>query len=155
MSSSNSTSTKLKVQVIVGTTREGRFGDKPGTWIYNHLKNRTDIEPTLVDLKNHPLPFFNDPVSPAYATEPSKDKAVVEWAKSVANADAYIVIAAEYNHGYPAVLKNALDSVYYEWNNKAIGFVGYGSVSGARSIELKMEIILHHLPHMMRRQPHL
>lgn len=142
MKNTNSDSSKLRINVIIGTTREGRFGDKPGEWIYNHLQKEDGVEAVLVDLRDYPLPFFNDPVSPAYAQEPSKDVQIARWAKSVASADAYVIIAAEYNHGYPAVLKNALDCVYREWNNKAVGFVGYGSVSGARSIEQLRQVAI-------------
>ena len=125
----------LRVNIIVGTTRQERFGDKPALWIHNLLQKREGVTPTIVDLRDYPMPFFNEAISPAYSPEPYKDEQITKWRNSVASADAYIIVAAEYNHGYSAVLKNALDSTYYEWAKKPVGFVGYGSVGGARSIE--------------------
>jgi NAD(P)H-dependent FMN reductase len=90
----------------------------------------------VLDLKEYELPYFDAPMSPAYVQngEYGSD-AVKAWAKKIGEADAYIIIAPEYNHGYTAVLKNALDVVYGEWNNKAVGFVSYGSVGGGRVVE--------------------
>lgn len=125
----------LKVQVIMGSTREGRYGDKPAHWIFDKLKEKEEIEAELIDLRDWPLPFFNEPVSPSMAKEGYENDLAKKWAAKVAEADAYIIVTPEYNHGYPAVLKNALDWVYYQWNKKPVSFVSYGSVGGARSIE--------------------
>jgi NAD(P)H-dependent FMN reductase len=81
------------------------------------------------------MPFFDEPVSPSMIKEPYANPAVQAWTKKIAEGDAFIIVSPEYNHGYSAVLKNALDYVYKEWNNKPVGFVSYGSVGGARAIE--------------------
>lgn len=126
----------MKIQVIIGTTREGRFGDKPAKWIFQQLSKRKDVDAELLDLRDYPLPFFNEPVSPKQIKDGKYTSVVAaKWAKKIGEADGYIIVTAEYNHGYPAVLKNALDHLYYEWNKKAVGFVGYGSAGGARAIE--------------------
>ncbi|HEV3245455.1 MAG TPA: NAD(P)H-dependent oxidoreductase [Candidatus Paceibacterota bacterium] len=131
---------KLKVKVILGSTRQSRFSEKPGNWIFGIAKQRPDIEVELLDLREYPMPFFDEPVSPSAKKEPYKNEVVAKWTAKIKEADAFVIIAPEYNHGYPAVLKNALDYVYQEWNNKAVGFVSYGSVLGARSVEQLREI---------------
>jgi len=124
---------KPKIGVIIGSTREGRFGDKPAEWIAKIAKARGDLDIEIVDLRDFPLPFFDEPASPAWV--PSKSEVAQRWQKKVASLDGFIVIAAEYNHGPTAVLKNAIDYAYNEWNKKPVAFVGYGGVGGARAIE--------------------
>jgi NAD(P)H-dependent FMN reductase len=130
----------LKIKVIIGTTREGRFGDKPARWILDLLKKKEGVEAELLDLRDYPMPFFNEPASPNYKQAPYADKAVAAWTAKIAEADGFVMTVAEYNHGYSAVLKNAIDYVGSEWNNKAVGFVAYGSVMGARAVEQLREV---------------
>lgn len=126
----------LKVKVIVGSTRPGRFSEKVLPWLTGNLAKRDDLEIEVLDLKEHVLPLFDAPMSPAYVTDGNYGNDVVNaWGKKIGEADAYIIIAPEYNHGYTAVLKNALDVVYGEWNKKVVGFVSYGSVGGGRVVE--------------------
>lgn len=126
----------LNVKIIVGSTRPGRFSEKVLPWLNAKLANRSGIQAEILDLKEHQLPYFDAPMSPAYVQDGNYGSdAVNAWAKKIGEADAYIIIAPEYNHGYTAVLKNALDVVYGEWNNKAVGFVSYGSVGGGRVVE--------------------
>ena len=126
---------KLKIQVIIGSTRQGRFSENPARWIYEEASKRPGLNVELVDLRDYPLPFFDEPRSPAHLQGKYSDERVKAWATKVAEADGYIIVAPEYNHGYPAVLKNALDVLYPEWNNKPVGFVSYGNAGGARSVE--------------------
>jgi NAD(P)H-dependent FMN reductase len=126
---------KLKVKVILGSTRQNRFSDKPGKWILDHAAKRPDMDVELLDLRDYPMPFFDEPVSTSSKKEPFKNEMVAKWAAKIAEGDAFVIIAPEYNHSMPAVLKNALDYVYQEWNNKPVGFVAYGSAMGARSVE--------------------
>jgi NAD(P)H-dependent FMN reductase len=123
-----------RIHVIVGSTREGRFGEKAAAWVMDRLGGRSDLEVELVDLRDYPLPFYDQTVPPAYG---HRDYApdVARWAAKVQEADGYIIVTAEYNHGYPAVLKNALDHVFPEFNRKPVTFVGYGNTGGARAIE--------------------
>ncbi len=124
---------KPKIGVIVGSTRATRFADKPTEWIANIAKARGDFDVEVVDLRDYPMPFFEEAASSLWA--PSKNEVAQRWQKKVAEFDGFIVIAAEYNRGPTAVLKNALDYAYTEWNRKPITFVGYGGVGGARAIE--------------------
>ncbi|WP_375451922.1 NADPH-dependent FMN reductase [uncultured Devosia sp.] len=124
---------KLKIAVIIGSTRDARFGDKPAKWIADLAAERPELDVELVDLKTFDLPLFNEATSNAWA--PSQDPRAIAWQNKIGEFDGYIVIAAEYNRSVTGALKNAFDQAYKEWNRKAIGFVGYGSVGGARAIE--------------------
>jgi NAD(P)H-dependent FMN reductase len=125
----------LSVKVILGSTREGRFGDKPAHWILGEARQRPGVEAELLDLRDYPLPFFDRPTSPVREGGVYPDPAVTRWAAAIAGADAYVVVTPEYNHGPSGVLKNALDHLYPEWARKPIGFVGHGNAGGARAIE--------------------
>ncbi len=124
---------KPKIGIIVGSTRASRFADKPTEWIANIAKARADLDFEVVDLRDYPMPFFEEATSPAWA--PSQNEVAQRWQKKVEALDGYIFIAAEYNRGPTAVLKNAIDYAYNEWNNKPAAFVGYGGVGAARAIE--------------------
>ncbi|MDO8552598.1 MAG: NAD(P)H-dependent oxidoreductase [bacterium] len=125
----------LKVKIILGSTRPKRFSEHAGRWIFEQAMNIEGIESEILDLRDYEMPFFNEPVSPSSKNEDYTNEAVARWTKKIKEADAFIVVTPEYNYGYSAVLKNALDYVYPEWNNKPIGFVAYGSVGGARALE--------------------
>jgi NAD(P)H-dependent FMN reductase len=122
-----------KIAVIISTTRATRFGDKPAKWIHDIAAARGDMSVELIDLREYPMPFFDEVASNMWA--PSKNEVAKRWQKKVAEFDGYIFVTAEYNRGVPAVLKNALDYAYPEWNRKPAAYVGYGSVGAARSIE--------------------
>jgi NAD(P)H-dependent FMN reductase len=125
----------LRVALIVGSTRPNRFADVPAQWIVAGAAERTDIRLDVLDLRDRQLPFYNEP-APAIYTEGRYTEAAAEaWRHEIGGYDAFIATVAEYNHGPTAVLKNALDSAYYEWNRKPIAFVGYGGVGAARAIE--------------------
>lgn len=126
----------VKIFVVIGSTREGRFGDKPAHMVFEELKKVKNIDAELIDLRDWPLPLFDEPVSPAFNKGVYKNELARKWADKISEADGYIVVTPEYNHGYSAVLKNAMDYVYKEWNNKAIAFVSYGgSAGGSRAVE--------------------
>ncbi|MBI3486245.1 NAD(P)H-dependent oxidoreductase [Candidatus Daviesbacteria bacterium] len=131
-----------KIQIIIGTTRPNRFSEKPAHWIFNEAKKRTDIKVELVDLRDYPLPYYDEALSPAALQGKYEKTEVKKWAEKISEADGYIIVTGEYNHGYPAVLKNALDYIYYPWNKKAVGFVSYGSVNGARSVEQLRQVVI-------------
>jgi NAD(P)H-dependent FMN reductase len=124
---------KPKIGIIISTTRAVRFGEKPARWLYDIASKRGDAEFEIVDLRDFPMPFFDEVASNLWA--PSTNEVAQRWQKKVAGFDGYIFVTAEYNRGVPAVLKNALDYAYPEWNRKAAAYVGYGSVGAARSIE--------------------
>jgi NAD(P)H-dependent FMN reductase len=124
------------ISVIVGSTRQGRFSEKPAQWIFQRLKNRGGVEARLLDLRNFPMPFFDQPVPPAMPSRPAYENEVVKkWTAEIARSDGFIFVTPEYNYGPSAVLKNALDWVYPEWNRKAAAFVSYGSAMGARGVQ--------------------
>ncbi len=128
-------SESISVKVIVGSTRVGRFSDKPSAWIAEELKKHEGLSVEIVDLQDYEMPFFNEPVSPSYKSEPYKNETVAKFTGKIAEGDAYVIVTPEYNHGTSGVLKNAMDWVYQEWNNKPVAFVSYGSVGGARAVE--------------------
>lgn len=132
----------MKIQVIVGSTRPNRFSEKPALWIFEEAKKRTDLEVELLDLRDYPLPFFNEPVSPARLKGQYTDEVALRWAKKIAGGDGYIIVTPKYNHGYPAVLKNALDYLYDEWNRKPVGFVSYGGAMGVRAVEQLRQVVI-------------
>jgi NAD(P)H-dependent FMN reductase len=123
------------ISVIVGSTREGRFSEKPAQWILQHLKKREGVDARLLDLRDFPMPFFDQPATPATPGRPAFENEVVQrWTAAIARSDGFVFVTPEYNYGPPAVLKNAIDWVYPEWHRKAAGFVSYGSAGGARSV---------------------
>ena len=125
---------RMLIQVIVGSTREGRFAERVAHWVLENLRTREDIEVELVDLREHPLPFFDGP-APARSPREYANEQVAAFGRTIDRADGYIVLAAEYNHGYTGVLKNAMDWTFVEWQRKPIAFVGWGGVGGARAVE--------------------
>src|SRR6266704_944693 len=126
----------MTISVIIGSTRQGRFSEKPAQWILQELRKREAIEARLLDLRDFPMPFFDQPLPPAMPGRPPYEHDVVKkWTAQIAASDAFVFVTPEYNYGPSAVLKNAVDWVYPEWNRKAAGFVSYGSAMGARSVQ--------------------
>jgi NAD(P)H-dependent FMN reductase len=125
----------IVISVIVGSTRQGRFSEKPAQWILQQLKKR-DVDARLLDLRDFPMPFFDHAVPPAMPGRAAYENEVVKkWTAAIEASDGFIFVAPEYNYGPPAVLKNAIDWVYPEWNRKAAAFVSFGSLGGARSVQ--------------------
>lgn len=123
----------IKIAIILGSTRPGRNGEAVARWVYEIAKKRIDAEFEFVDIEDFNLPLLDEPVPPSqgqYSKEHTK-----RWSDKIDSFDGYIFVTAEYNHGIPGALKNAIDFLYQEWNNKAAGFVSYGSAGGVRSVE--------------------
>ena len=124
----------INLKVIAGSSRPGRFNIQPATWVAELAKKRDDVEVELVDLQEVNLPFLDEAVPPLmhqYEKDHTRN-----WAQKIGEADAYIMVTPEYNHSYSAVLKNAIDYLQQEWNNKPVAFVSYGSIAGgARGVE--------------------
>ncbi|MFA5838394.1 MAG: NAD(P)H-dependent oxidoreductase [Candidatus Paceibacterota bacterium] len=127
--------TSLNIKVIAGSTREGRFSNKAAAWIAEEIKKQEGVAVEVLDLRDYDMPFFNEPMSPSFKQEPYKNEAVARFTKKIEEGEAFVIVTPEYNHGTSGVLKNALDWVYPEWNNKPVAFVSYGGVGGARAIE--------------------
>ena len=122
-----------KIAVIVGSTRPGRNGEQVARWVLEHAQERSDSTYELVDLADVNLPLLDEAMPPAmgqYDNEHTR-----KWSSSIAAFDGFVIVTPEYNHGIPGALKNALDYLYGEWNNKAVGFVGYGSHGATRAVE--------------------
>ena len=122
-----------RIAIIVGSTRPGRNGTAVAEWVHAYAKTRTDAEYELIDIEQFHLPLLDEPV-PASMGMYSKDHTKT-WAATVASFDGFVFVTPEYNHSPSGALKNAIDFVYGEWNNKAAGFVGYGSVGAVRAVE--------------------
>jgi NAD(P)H-dependent FMN reductase len=123
----------LKVGIIVGSTRPGRKAAAVAKWVHDLLKSRNDAEFEIVDIEDYKLPLLDEPVPPImhqYGKSHTKT-----WSEKIASLDAYIFVTPEYNHATSASLKNAIDFLYHEWNNKSAGFVGYGGAGGVRAVE--------------------
>lgn len=123
----------LKIGIIVGSTRPGRNSVQVAKWVDGIAQNRSDAEFELIDIADYDLPLLDEPI-PASAGMYSKPH-TFKWAAKIAEMDGFVFVTPEYNHSIPAALKNAIDFLYGEWNNKAAGFVSYGSASGTRSVE--------------------
>jgi NAD(P)H-dependent FMN reductase len=122
-----------RIGIILGSTRPNRNGEQVARWVYNIASQRTDAEFELVDLRDYPLPHLDEPLPPSmgqYQNEHTR-----QWAAKIASFDGFVFVTPEYNHSTSGVLKNAIDFLYAEWNNKAVGFVSYGAVGGARAAE--------------------
>ena len=124
---------KLKIAVIISSTRPTRFGELPAQWILEKANARPEIAAEIVDIRDFDLPFFDEMASNAWM--PSANQNAVKWQNKIGEFDGFIVVAAEYNRSITGALKNAFDQAYKEWTNKVIGFVGYGTVGGARAVE--------------------
>jgi NAD(P)H-dependent FMN reductase len=124
---------ELRIAILVGSTRPTRNGEAVARWVLEQAAGRPGATYELLDLADFPLPPFDEAVSPAYV--PSTRDDVVRWAETVAAYDGFVFVTPEYNHSIPGALKNAMDYLYAEWNNKAAAFVAYGSMGGARAVE--------------------
>lgn len=128
-----------RIGIILGSTRPNRVGDQVGRWVLEVACERGDAEAELLDLRDEALPLLDEPLPPSrgnYQHEHTK-----RWASKIAAIDGFVIVTPEYNHGPSAVLKNALDFLFAEWNNKAVGFVSYGSAGGVRAVEQLRPIV--------------
>jgi NAD(P)H-dependent FMN reductase len=123
----------VNVGIILGSTRPNRNGEAVARWVLERVTARNDATYELVDLKDYNLPLLDEPIPPSQGkySQPHTKR----WAEKIALFDAFIFVTAEYNHAIPGALKNAIDFLYREWNNKAAAFVSYGSADGARAVE--------------------
>ncbi|MEU5633397.1 NADPH-dependent FMN reductase [Streptomyces rishiriensis] len=130
----------LRTAVIIGSTRDGRFGPVAADWIAAHIAQREDMTADLVDLVATPLPT----VFPAFGQAPSDEVVAQLGAVSprLARADAFVIVTPEYNHSFPASLKNAVDWHNEQWHAKPVGFVSYGGISGGLRAVEQLRVVL-------------
>ena len=122
-----------KIGIILGSTRPNRNGEQVAQWVYDVARKRSDADFELIDLRDYPLPHLDEGMPPSLGQYENDHTKV--WAEKIASFDGFVMVTPEYNHSTSGVLKNAIDYLYAEWNNKAVGFVSYGSVGGARAAE--------------------
>jgi NAD(P)H-dependent FMN reductase len=123
----------LRIAIILGSTRPGRRTEPVARWVLDHARQRGDAEYELVDIAEFDLPLLDEPVPPSqhkYSKDHTK-----RWSEKIASFDGYVFVTPEYNHSTSGALKNAIDFLYSEWNNKAAGFVSFGSSGGTRAVE--------------------
>src|SRR3989442_14422880 len=133
----------ITISVIVGSRRQGRFSEKAAKWILQPLQKRGGIEARLLDLRDFPMPFFDQAVSPATpGRAPYENDVVKRWTAAIAASDGFVFVTREYNYGPSAVLKNAIDWFYPEGNRKAAAFASYGSARGARSVQQLRQVAI-------------
>ena len=123
----------VKIAIVLGSTRPGRNGEAVAKWVHEIANRRKDAAFELVDIKDYELPLLDEPVPPSMGqyTKPHTKR----WASKIASFDGFVFVTPEYNHSTSGALKNAIDFLYAEWNNKAAGFVSYGSAMGVRAVE--------------------
>ncbi len=124
-----------KIGIVLGSTRPGRTGDQVAQWVNARAARRTDAEFEVIDLLDHPLPHLDEPAPAPVSAGQYQHEHTRGWAATIASCDGFVIVTPEYNHSIPGVLKNAIDYLYGEWNNKAAGFVSYGGLGGARAVE--------------------
>lgn len=123
----------VDVGIILGSTRPGRNGEAVARWVTEVAHQRSDAHFELIDIGDYNLPLLDEPVPPSQGNYQHAHTLV--WARKIAPFDAFVFVTPEYNHGTSGALKNAIDYLYAEWNNKAAGFVSYGSSGGIRAVE--------------------
>jgi NAD(P)H-dependent FMN reductase len=122
-----------RIAIILGSTRPNRNGEQVAKWVLDIAARRGDADFELVDLRDYPLPHLDEPMPPSFGHY--QQDHTKQWATKIASFDGFVIVTPEYNHGTSGVLKNAIDYLYAEWNNKAVGFVSYGGAGGARAAE--------------------
>ncbi|QGU06056.1 NADPH azoreductase [Corynebacterium occultum] len=122
-----------RIAIIIGSTRPNRIAPTVANWVLENTQGRNDAEYELVDIADFNLPLLDEGLPPAMGQYTKEHTEV--WAEKIASFDGFIFVTPEYNHSVPAALKNAVDFLYAEWNNKAIGFISYGSAGGTRAVE--------------------
>lgn len=136
--------TALSTGVILASVREGRRGEAIAQWVYTLLSERAEATPVLLDLKEYPLPAYSSRDSPPAAEKKYEAGTVAKrWADQISALDGVVIVTAEYSHGYPGALKNALDHLYTPWNYKPVAFVSYGGfASGSRAVEQLRQVAI-------------
>ncbi len=129
----------LKIGIIVGSTRPGRKAEAVAQWVHGIATQRSDATFEVVDIQDFNLPLLDEAMPPAYGQYAHDHTRA--WAAKIAEFDGFVMVTPEYNHSTSGALKNALDFLFTEWNNKAVGFVGYGSAMGVRAIEHLRQIV--------------
>jgi NAD(P)H-dependent FMN reductase len=131
-----------KIKIILGSNRPTRFAEQPGKWLLEQAQNIEGLDAELIDLAEVNLPFLDEPAPALFGTY--QNEHTKEWSKTIAEADGFVFVVPEYNHGYTPVLKNAIDYLYHEWSHKPVAFLSYGSAAGgARAVDQLRAVVGH------------
>lgn len=122
----------VHLQIVLGSTRQGRFSPTVGAWVARRAAERADATVEILDLRDHPLPHYDEQGIPLLGQLAPE---AVGWAAAVERGDGFVFVTPEYNHGIPGVLKNAFDHLFHQWRRKPAAYVGFGSVGAARAVE--------------------
>ena len=122
-----------RIGIILGSTRPNRNGEQVARWVLEVASRRRDARFEFLDLRDYPLPHLDEPPPPSFGQYQGDH--TKRWAAKIASFDGFVIVTPEYNHSTSGVVKNAIDYLYAEWNNKAVGFVSYGATGGARAVE--------------------
>ncbi len=146
----------INLKIIIGSTRPNRFSEKIIPWVLENLKVFEQFSVEVLDLRDYPIPFLSEGISPAHIKDRKyNNEASIRFSDKILEADAFIFITPEYNHGYSAVLKNAIDSIYVEWQNKPAGIISYGEVGGANAIQQLRNVITEIYMHSVKTAVHI
>jgi len=134
---------KTNLGIIVASTRTGRLGERIARWVEGEAKRRDAFAVEWIDLAEWVLPYYAHPMPTRIAEQTYADERERAWTGLVGRMDSFIIVTPEYNHGYPAALKNALDYAYAGWNRKPIAFVSYGGSSGGvRAVQQLRQVVI-------------
>ncbi|WP_068261745.1 NADPH-dependent FMN reductase [Janibacter limosus] len=142
----------MKIAIILGSTRPGRFGAQVSEWVMQQVEGRDDAEYELVDLADYDLDLLNEPTVPGAAKRQYDNPKTRRWSTKIDEFDGYVFVTPEYNHGVPAALKNAFDVLYPEWVHKGAALVSYGADGGVRAVEHWRTILANAQMHVVRGQ---
>lgn len=133
----------MKIGIVLGSIRRGRFGQSVAEWVMEQVRDRDDegVEIEFLDVRSFDLPLLEEETVPGSAGRSYGDERVTRWSEAVDSCDGFLFITAEYNHGTPGAFKNAYDLLGPEWQDKAIAFVSYGAVSGVRAVEQWRQVV--------------
>lgn len=121
-----------KIAVVIGSTRQGRQSHRLAAWVANNIKGKADVE--VLDLRDFPIPFLDEEISPRYNPERKPDAETQKWLDAVAQFDGYVLVTPEYNRTTSGVLKNAIDVLDYQIDNKPVALVAHGTSGGAQAV---------------------
>lgn len=135
------TSTRLRIALIIASTRTTRFADLIVPWVDHQLRSRQEIELDVIDVRDVALPYYDLPTPPAFARRQYTSEAERALGERIDAAEGFVMVTNEFNHGYSAALKNVLDHYFAEFEHKPVAFVGYGNVGGARAVEQLRQVV--------------
>ncbi|AJE32679.1 hypothetical protein B842_04130 [Corynebacterium humireducens NBRC 106098 = DSM 45392] len=145
----------MKIGIVIGSIREGRFGEGVGKWVTEIAQQREGVEYEVLDLKEFDVPLLTSATIPGAANKQYDDERVTAWSQAVDGCDGFVFVTPEYNHGVPGAMKNAYDILGMEWYGKPVGFVGYGAAEGVRAVESWRQIVGNFQQYDVRNQVYL